>query len=210
MKKTIIVLFLFLVGLNVVFADESGLVENDNESTIESVLVPGDNKTTNLTLSLDKDKYLVGFSETINNYTHQSQITLSSGSIDKDATTVSLEGKTFYFFYKAITDDPNVKFQIAVTPLYLDGKVVTDDSKKIDYTADITPEDVWNGGDVTTSHLDTSGTTVTNTCNLKGSGYTNKYFVTGIAKVVISSNANLGSKVPGAYSGTITVTLQSK
>lgn len=209
MKKTIIVLFLFLVGLNIVFADESGLVESDNESTIESGLTKIDNKSTTLTLSLDKDKYLVGFSET-ENFTHQGSIALSSGSIDKNATTVSLEGKTFYFFYKAITDDPNVKFQIAVTPLYLDGTVVTDDSKKIDYTADITPEDVWNGGDVTTSHLDTSGTTVTNTCNLKGSGYTNKYFVTGIAKVVISSNANLGSKVPGAYSGTITVTLQSE
>ena len=79
MKKTIIVLFLFLVGLNIVFADESGLVENDNESTIKSGLVPGDNKTTNLTLSLDKDKYLVGFSET-ENFTHQGSIALSSGS----------------------------------------------------------------------------------------------------------------------------------
>ena len=52
MKKTIIVLFLFLVGLNFVFAAKSGLNESNNKSS------------TTLTLSLDKDKYLVGFSET--------------------------------------------------------------------------------------------------------------------------------------------------
>ena len=196
MKKTIIVLFLFLVGLNFVFAAESGLNESNNKSS------------TTLTLSLDEDKYLVGFSETESDFTHKGTITLSSGSIDKNTTTVSLERKTFYFFYKAITDDPNVKFQIAVTPLYLDGKVVTDDSKKIDYTADITPEDVWNGGDVTTSHLDTSGTTTETTCMLKGSNYTN-YYAEGVASVVIKSTEDLGKKAPGTYSGTIKVTLQS-
>ena len=198
MKKTIIVLFLFLVGLNFVFAAESGLNESNNKSS------------TTLTLSLDEDKYLVGFSETINNYTHQSQITLSSGSIDKDATTVSLEGKTFYFFYKAITD-ASVSFKIAVTPLSLDEtEKVTEapaDRKKIHYTATITKTDVWNGEDFS-SELNTSGTTETNTCNLKGSDYTN-YFAAGIARVVISSSENLGEKVPGTYKGTITVTLQS-
>ena len=198
MKKTIIVLFLFLVGLNFVFAAESGLNESNNKSS------------TTLTLSLDEDKYLVGFSETESDFTHKGTITLSSGSIDKNTTTVSLEGKTFYFFYKAITD-ASVSFKIAVTPLYFNGtKVTDDDSKKIDYTATITKiNNKWNGADVTPSKLDTKGTTETNTCNLKGNNYTN-YFATGIARVVISSNANLGSKVPGAYSGTITVTLQSK
>ena len=198
MKKTIIVLFLFLVGLNFVFAAESGLNESNNKSS------------TTLTLSLDEDKYLVGFSETESDFTHKGTITLSSGSIDKNTTTVSLERKTFYFFYKAITD-ASVSFKIAVTPLYFNGTEVTnDDSKKIDYTATITKiNNNWNGADVTPSELDTKGTTETNTCNLKGSGYTNKYFVTGIAKVVINSTDDLGKKAPGTYKGTIKVTLQS-
>ena len=196
MKKTIIVLFLFLVGLNLVFAAESGLGESDNKSTT-------------LTLSLDKDKYLVGFSETESDFTHKGTITLSSGSIDKNTTTVSLEGKTFYFFYKAITD-ASVSFKIAVTPLYFNGtKVTDDDSKKIDYTATIRKiNNKWNGADVTPSKLDTKGTTETNTCNLKGNNYTN-YFATGIAEVVINSTDDLGKKAPGTYSGTIKVTLQS-
>ena len=197
MKKTIIVLFLFLVGLNFVFAAESGLNESNNKSS------------TTLTLSLDKDKYLVGFSETESDFTHKGTITLSSGSIDKNTTTVSLEGKTFYFFYKAITD-ASVSFKIAVTPLYFNGTEVTnDDSKKIDYTATITKiNNKWNGADVTPSKLDTKGTTETNTCNLKGNNYTN-YFATGIAEVVINSTDDLGKKAPGTYSGTIKVTLQS-
>ena len=196
MKKTIIVLFLFLVGLNFVFAAESGLNESNNKSS------------TTLTLSLDKDKYLVGFSETESDFTHKGTITLSSGSIDKNTTTVSLEGKTFYFFYKAITD-ASVSFKIAVTPLYFKGTEVTDDSKKIDYTATITKiNNKWNGADVTPSELDTKGTTETNTCNLKGNNYTN-YFATGIAEVVINSTDDLGKKAPGTYSGTIKVTLQS-
>ena len=197
MKKTIIVLFLFLVGLNFVFAAESGLNESNNKSS------------TTLTLSLDKDKYLVGFSETESDFTHKGTITLSSGSIDKNTTTVSLERKTFYFFYKAITD-ASVSFKIAVTPLYFNGtKVTDDDSKKIDYTATITKiNNKWNGADVTPSKLDTKGTTETNTCNLKGNNYTN-YFATGIAEVVINSTDDLGKKAPGTYSGTIKVTLQS-
>lgn len=196
MKKTIIVLFLFLVGLNFVFAAESGLNESNNKSS------------TTLTLSLDKDKYLVGFSETESDFTHKGTITLSSGSIDKNSTTVSLEEKGFYFFYKAITD-ASVSFKIAVTPLYFNGTEVTDVSKKINYTATITKiNNKWNGADVTPSELDTKGTTETNTCNLKGSDYTN-YFAAGIARVVIKSTENLGEKVPGTYKGTITVTLQS-
>lgn len=199
MKKTIIVLFLFLVGLNFVFAAESGLNESNNKSS------------TTLTLSLDKEKYLVGFSETESDFTHKGTITLSSGSIDKNTTTVSLEEKTFYFFYKAITD-ASVSFKIAVTPLYFNGTEVTDVSKKINYTADITPENnVWNGGNFTNSHLDTSGTsgtTTETTCMLKGSNYTN-YYAEGVASVVIKSTEDLGEKVPGTYKGTITVTLQS-
>ena len=198
MKKIIIVLFLFLIGLNFVFAAESGLNESNNKSS------------TTLTLSLDKDKYLVGFSETESDFTHKGTITLSSGSIDKNTTTVSLEGKTFYFFYKAITD-ASVSFKIAVTPLYFNGTEVTnDDSKKIDYTATTTKiNNKWNGADVTPSKLDTKGTTETNTCNLKGNNYTN-YFATGIAEVVINSTDDLGKKAPGTYSGTIKVTLQSE
>ena len=197
MKKTIIVLFLFLVGLNFVFAAESGLNESNNKSS------------TTLTLSLDKDKYLVGFSETESDFTHKGTITLSSGSIDKNTTTVSLNETRFYFFYKAITD-ASVSFKIAVTPLYFNGTEVTnDDSKKIDYTATITKiNNNWNGADVTPSELDTKGTTETNTCNLKGNNYTN-YFATGIAEVVINSTDDLGKKAPGTYSGTIKVTLQS-
>ena len=196
MKKTIILLFLFLVGLNFVFADESGLVEI------------GGSKSTTLTLSLEEDKYLVGFSETENNFIKQDNIALSE-SINETAMTVSLAPKTFYFFYKAITD-ASVSFKIAVTPLYFKGTEVTDDdSKKIDYTATITKiNNKWNGADVTPSKLDTKGTTETNTCNLKGNNYTN-YFATGIAEVVINSTDDLGKKVPGKYSGTITVTLQS-
>ena len=197
MKKTIIVLFLFLVGLNFVFAAESGLNESNNKSS------------TTLTLSLDKDKYLVGFSETESDFTHKGTITLSSGSIDKNTTTVSLNETRFYFFYKAITD-ASVSFKIAVTPLYFNvTKVTDDDSKKIDYTATITKiNNKWNGADVTPSKLDTKGTTETNTCNLKGNNYTN-YFATGIAEVVINSTDDLGKKAPGTYSGTIKVTLQS-
>ena len=197
MKKIIIVLFLFLIGLNFVFAAKSGLNEGNNKSS------------TTLTLSLDEDKYLVGFSETESDFTHKGTITLSSGSIDKNTTTVSLNETRFYFFYKAITD-ASVSFKIAVTPLYFNGTEVTnDDSKKIDYTATITKiNNKWNGADVTPSKLDTKGTTETNTCNLKGNNYTN-YFATGIAEVVINSTDDLGKKAPGTYSGTIKVTLQS-
>ncbi len=195
MKKTIILLFLFLVGLNFVFA------------AVESGLVPEDNKSTTLTLNLDGDAYLVGFSETEGDFNHQDYIALSE-SINEAAMTVSLKEKVFYFFYLAITD-ANVSFEIEVTPLYLGGtKVPDDNSRKIDYTATITKTVVWNGGDVTNSTLNTSGTKVSGPCNLKGSSYTN-YFATGIARVVISSSENLGGKVPGAYSGTIKVTLQS-
>ena len=194
MKKTIIVLFLFLVGLNFVFAAESGLNESNNKSS------------TTLTLSLDKDKYLVGFSKKNDNLAHEETITLSE-SIE-NTMTVKLVDETFYFFYKAITD-ASVSFKIAVTPLYFNGTEVTDVSKKINYTATITKiNNKWNGADVTPSELDTKGTTETNTCNLKGSDYTN-YFAAGIARVVIKSTENLGEKVPGTYKGTITVTLQS-
>ena len=197
MKKTIIVLFLFLVGLNFVFAAESGLNESNNKSS------------TTLTLSLDKDKYLVGFSKKNDDLAHEETITLSE-SIE-NTMTVKLVDETFYFFYKAITD-ASVSFKIAVTPLYFNGTEVTDVSKKINYTADITPENnVWNGGNFTNSHLDTSGTsgtTTETTCMLKGSNYTN-YYAEGVASVVIKSTENLGEKVPGRYSGTITVTLQS-
>lgn len=189
MKKTIIVLFLFLVGLNFVFADESGLVEI------------GGSKSTTLTLSLEEDKYLVGFSETENNFIKQDNIALSE-SINETAMTVSLAPKTFYFFYKAITD-ASVSFKIAVTPLCLEG----DASKKIDYTATITQTTVWNGEDFS-SELNTSGTKESDTCKLKSVNHTN-YFAKGIASVVITSDEDLGSKVPGTYRGTITVTLQS-
>ena len=198
MKKTIIVLFLFLVGLNFVFAAESGLNESNNKSS------------TTLTLSLDKDKYLVGISKKNDDLAHEETITLSE-SIE-NTMTVKLVDETFYFFYKAITD-ASVSFKIAVTPLSLDEtEKVTEapaDRKKIHYTADITPENnVWNGGNFTNSHLDTSGTTTETTCMLKGSNYTN-YYAEGVASVVIKSTENLGEKVPGRYSGTITVTLQS-
>ena len=197
MKKIIIVLFLFLIGLNFVFAAESGLNESNNKSS------------TTLTLSLDKDKYLVGFSKNNDDLAHEETITLSE-SIE-NTMTVKLVDETFYFFYKAITD-ASVSFKIAVTPLYFNGTEVTDVSKKINYTADITPENnVWNGGNFTNSHLDTSGTsgtTTETTCMLKGSNYTN-YYAEGVASVVIKSTENLGEKVPGRYSGTITVTLQS-
>ena len=202
MKKTIIVLFLFLVGLNFVFAAESGLNESNNKSS------------TTLTLSLDEDKYLVGFSETESDFTHKGTITLSSGSIDKNTTTVSLERKTFYFFYKAITD-ASVSFKIAVTPLYLGGtEVPDDDSKKIDYTATITKTNKWDGESFESFPLNasdisnTSDIIVSDDYNLKSDNHT-IYLATGIASVDISSNANLGEKVPGRYSGTIKVTLQS-
>ena len=88
MKKTIIVLFLFLVGLNFVFAAESDLNESNNKSS------------TTLTLSLDKDKYLVGFSKKNDDLAHEETITLSE-SIE-NTMTVKLVDETFYFFYKAI------------------------------------------------------------------------------------------------------------
>lgn len=197
MKKTIIVLFLFLVGLNFVSADESGLVEI------------GGSKSTTLTLSLEEDKYLVGFSETENNFIKQDNIALSE-SINETAMTVSLVEKGFYFFYKAITDDPNVSFKIAVTPLYLGGTVVQDDSRKIDYTATITQTTVWNGDEKDSFTLNTSGTKESDACKLKKTNSYTNYFAKGVASVVIRSTEDLGSKVPGTYRGTITVTLQSE
>lgn len=201
MKKTIIVLFLFLVGLNLVFGADAGLAENDNQST-------------NLTLNLDGDAYLVGFSKTKDNLTHQVSIDLSE-SIDENAMTVKLVDKEFYSFYKAITDDADVKFKIAVTPLYLGGtEVPDDDSKKIDYTATITKTNKWDGESFESFPLNasdisnTSDIIVSDDYNLKSDNHT-IYLATGIASVDISSNANLGEKVPGRYSGTIKVTLQS-
>ena len=198
MKKIIIVLFLFLVGLNFVFADESGLLPTD--------------KSTTLTLQLDGDKYLVGFSEE-NDFTHDTEISFSE-TIDESTMTVRLVKKKFYFFYKAITDESNVNFQIEVTPMYQGGSAPTgtDDEKAkktINYTAIITPTAVWNGQSTSGNiSLDTISSTTSSKYLLKASGY-DKYFTEGIAKVVISSTDELGNKVPGNYTGTIKVTLSA-
>lgn len=194
MKKTIVILLLIVTGLCFAFA------------TVQSGLSKDDNKTTTLSLQLDGDKYSVGFSETENDFTHDTVISFSE-NIDGSAMTVRLEEKGFYFFYKAITDDPNVKFKITVTPFYLDGTQVDDTTKTINYIARINKTDVWDGQDVSIE-LNTATVKESNAFMLKQSG--SNYLAKGIASVVISSTDELEAKKSGTYTGTIKVTLQSE
>ena len=194
MKKTIVILLLIVTGLCFAFA------------TVQSGLSESDNKTTTLSLQLDGDKYSVGFSETENDFTHDSVISFSE-NIDGSAMTVRLVEKEFYFFYKAITDDPNVGFKITVTPFYLDGTQVDDPSKRIDYTATINKTNVWEGQVVSSVVLDTATDSESDVYKLKQSG--SNYLAKGIASVVISSTDELEAKKSGTYTGTIKVTLQS-
>ena len=193
MKKTIVILLLIVTGLCFAFA------------TVQSGLSESDNKTTTLSLQLDGDKYSVGFSDE-NDFTHDSVISFSE-NIDGSAMTVRLVEKEFYFFYKAITDDPNVGFIITVTPFYLDGTQVDDPSNRIDYTATINKTNVWEGQVVSSVVLDTATDSESDVYKLKQSG--SNYLAKGIASVVISSTDELEAKKSGTYTGTIKVTLQS-
>lgn len=199
MKKITLIILVIIFASGLLFAD-AGLLNTDNKSS-------------NLKLNLDTDAYITGFSESDSSLSHASEIVLS-GRINNVNMTVSLEEKVFYFFYKAITDESGVKFQIEVTPMYQGGTAPTgtDDEKAkrtINYTATITPTDVWNGEPTSGKiSLNTTSTTTSSKYLLKASGY-DQYLTQGIARVVISSTEELGGKVPGSYTGTIKVTLSA-
>ena len=201
MKKCLIVFLMLALVTSFVFAAvSSGLTEENNKAT------------TNLKLALDGDEYLFGFSSNAD-YSSDTQIQLAE-SVNISDGTVSLVDKTFYFFYKAITDDSNVKFTINVTPLYLGGTAPsgTDEEKAkktIHYTVEFdTDTYTWNGDDITPVKLDTSGTSCTSAILIKSSTH-DIYLTEGIAEINLSSNNALQNKVPGEYVGTITVTLSS-
>lgn len=199
MKKITLIILVIIFASGLLFAD-AGLLNTDNKSS-------------NLKLNLDTDAYITGFSESDSSLSHASEIVLSE-RINNVNMTVSLEEKGFYFFYKAITDESGVKFQIEVTPMYQGGTAPTgtDDEKAkrtINYTATITPTDVWNGEPTSGKiSLNTTSTTTSSKYLLKASGY-DQYLTQGIARVVISSTEELGGKVPGSYTGTIKVTLSA-
>lgn len=200
MKKCLIVFLMLALVTSFVFAAvSSGLTDTNNKAT------------TNLVLDLDGDAYQIGFSESYDDYTHVNSIDLIE-TIDNSAMTVSLQQKVFYLFYKAITDDPSVTFKVAISPLYLDGTTSEDASKRIDYKAEITKKNIWNGANFSSISLETTGKTTDESTpvflknNEEGSKFS-QYYATGIAEVVISSTVNLGTKTPGTYKGTITVTL---
>ena len=199
MKRTITFILVTIYAIGLLFA--------------EADLSDSDNKTSNLKLNLDADAYITGFSVSDSSLSHASEIVLSE-RINNVNMTVSLEEKGFYFFYKAITDESGVKFQIEVTPMYQGGTAPTgtDDEKAkrtINYTATITPTDVWNGEPTSGKiSLNTTSTTTSSKYLLKASGY-DQYLTQGIARVVISSTEELGGKVPGSYTGTIKVTLSA-
>lgn len=202
MKKITLIILVIIFTSGLLFAD-AGLSNTDNKSS-------------NLKLNLDADAYITGFSLSDSSLSHASEIELSE-SINNVNMTVSLEEKVFYFFYKAITDESGVKFQIEVTPMYQGGTAPTgtDDEEKakktINYTATITPKNVWNG-EPTSGNISLNTTTSSSTTSskylLKASGY-DKYLTQGIARVVINSTEDLGEKVPGNYTGTIKVTLSA-
>ena len=201
MKKCLIVFLMLALVTSFVFATVSSGLTNENNKA-----------TTDLELNLDGDAYLFGFSESDNDYTHVNSIDLSE-TINNSAMTVSLQQKDFYLFYKAITDDPSVAFKVSISPLYLNGTTSDDASKRIDYKAEITKTNIWNGANFSSISLETTGENTDESISvlLKNNEEGNKfsqYYATGIAKVVISSTVDLGTKTPGTYKGTITVTLQ--
>lgn len=199
MKKCLIVFLMLALVTSFVFADViSGLTNANNKAT------------TNLELNLDGDAYQIGFS-TNPNFTSASSINLEE-VIDISAGTVRLNVQTFYFFYKAITDDPNVMFQISVTPMYLNATKPEDtdtekDKKTINFTVNINQTAVWNGATFSDT-LATNGTASSTPSKLKADTFKD-YLTNGIAGVVISSGEALEGKIPGSYTGTITVTLSS-
>ena len=200
MKRTITFILVTIYAIGLLFA-EAGLSDSDN-------------KTSNLKLNLDADAYITGFSVSDSSLSHASEIELSE-SINNVNMTVSLEEKGFYFFYKAITDDANVKFKITVTPMYLGGTAPTTGSeidkanRTIHFTADITPTDIWNGETISGGiSLDTKGTSGSSLYLLKATTFS-QYLAKGVARVVIKSTEKLENKVPGIYSGTIKVTLSA-
>lgn len=200
MKKITLIILVIIFASGLLFAD-AGLSNTDNKSS-------------NLKLNLDADAYITGFSVSGSSLSHASEIELLE-SINSVNMTVSLVEKDFYFFYKAITDESGVKFQIEVTPMYQGGTAPTGNDvekakKTINYTATITPTDVWNGEPISgnISLNTTTSSTTSSKYLLKASGY-DKYLTQGIARVVISSTEELGGKVPGNYTGTIKVTLSA-
>lgn len=200
MKKIILTILVIILASGLLFAD-AGLVSNDNKSS-------------NLKLTLEGDAYKTGFSESDSNYTHLNEIKLSE-DIDTTDMAVSLVEKGFYFFYKAITDDANVKFKITVTPMYLGGTAPTTGSdtdkanRTIHFTANIIPTDIWNGETISGGiSLDTKGTSESSLYLLKATTFS-QYLAKGVARVVIKSTEKLEEKVPGNYTGTIKVTLSA-
>lgn len=164
--------------------------------------------TTNLTLDLTTESYVVGFSSS-QNYTNESSIALAATT--NSDLTVDLTSKTFYFFYKALTDKSNVKFSIAITPLKLttvvDPAVPTAD-QTINFTATITKTATWDGEDISTISLDTTATATSTAKLIKASTF-DEYLAKGIGQVVIASTEDLEKKEAGSYQGTITVTLSA-
>lgn len=199
MKKLFVITIVLLFAFSFVFAEE--------EVTVTTI----DSKTSTLSLSLDGDAYKFGFSLS-QDFNNADNIPLDE-VIDINAGTVRLEEKTFYFFYKAITDASNVTFVISVTPMYLDGAEPenTDElknNKTINYTAAIQKTGTWDGLENFSSALNTSSNATTTPSLIKRDS--NKYFANGLAQITISSLDELEHKVPGNYRGTITVTLQSE
>ena len=200
MKRTITFILVTIYAIGLLFA--------------EANLSDSDNKTSNLKLNLDADAYITGFSVSDSSLSHASEIKLSE-SINNVNMTVSLEEKGFYFFYKAITDDANVKFKITVTPMYLGGTAPTTGSdtdkanRTIHFTANIIPTDIWNGETISGGiSLDTKGTSESSLYLLKATTFS-QYLAKGVARVVIKSTEKLEEKVPGNYTGTIKVTLSA-
>ena len=194
MKRLFAILLVILFACGLIFAD-AGLEGSDN-------------KTSNLTLTLDGDAYSVGFSRSKTNYTHLPSIELSE-NISTGDMTVCLANDTFYFFYKAITEASNVAFKISVSPLYWNNTQTSDTSKTINYQATIVSTSEWDGNacsiNLRTSDVVESGPIMLKN-NSVGSEFV-QYFAKGVAEVSITSSENLGTKVPGSYTGSITVTL---
>ena len=194
MKKLFVITMMVLIISSLTFA----------ESTIG-------NESSTLSLSLDGDEYRFGFSLSPD-FTSADNIPLDE-VIDIEAGTVRLGVKTFYFFYKAVTDDSTVNFTIKVTPMYPNGIEPTtesDDEKAnqtIHYTANINQTSVWNGA-LLSQTLDTKTSTDSTACLIKDDSFKN-YLTNGIAGIVISSSEALEGKIPGNYKGTITVTMKS-
>lgn len=165
--------------------------------------------TTQLELGLNQDDYYFGFASDTSETPLDGNFALRSTI--KENKTVSLISGTFYFFYYAITDDPNVNCTLTfTTPLYLDGDTSHGEDKMINYSATLNSNlGKWDGESLSNIVL-TPKTNAPATVTFDVRNSSKKYRSQGLCSITITSDDDLGTKNYGSYHSTVVLTVTNQ